>query len=306
MSKLAQAKAAAAEVKAIAPDMTQKVSGGGAKLLPEGWTFARMVEYIEFGNQPQEFNGKAKDPQLEAQIGFALYDTAGRDYSNDDGSPYVVRLYPMAVHRNEKARAFKLFAAMNWRKMYTHFAEMLGDAYLVYIKHEPKSKTDQTIVSRIDIDKIMPPLDQMSGQAFPIPEARDEDIKYFLWDKPTKETWADLFIEGKFDDGKSKNILQEKCLGATNFEGSALQQLLNGASGLALPSASEVAQVNPTLPAQPAETPSTPANPAGGTMTASSVSTPAQPASTTTSPSNVAMPSFPAMPAMPSFPAVPQ
>lgn len=295
MSKLAQAKAAAAEVKAIAPDMTQKVSGGGAKLLPEGWTFARMVEYIEFGNQPQEFNGKAKDPQLEAQIGFALYDTAGRDYSNDDGSPYVVRLYPMAVHRNEKARAFKLFAAMNWRKMYTHFAEMLGDAYLVYIKHEPKSKTDQTIVSRIDIDKIMPPLDQMSGQAFPIPEARDEDIKYFLWDKPTKETWADLFIEGKFDDGRSKNILQEKCLGATNFEGSALQQLLNGASGLALPG---------NVGDAPAAVQNSPAPVTSGTVTGIAVPTVSTPQDTTptTSPSN---PAFPTMPVVPSFPTIP-
>ena len=132
MSKLAAALALADQAAETGPDMNEVKKGGGARLLPEGWAFARFVEYIEFGNQPQEFNGQAKEPAPEAQIGFALYDTADRKYSNDDGSPYIIRPYSFALHQNEKARAHKLFVAMNWKRTAKNFPQMLGQDFLVY------------------------------------------------------------------------------------------------------------------------------------------------------------------------------
>ena len=292
MSKLAAALALANQAAETGPDMNEVKKGGGARLLPEGWAFARFVEYIEFGNQPQEFNGQAKEPAPEAQIGFALYDTADRKYSNDDGSPYIIRPYSFALHQNEKARAHKLFVAMNWKRTAKNFPQMLGQDFLVYIGHYDKSKTDKTKVSRIDLDKIFPALDQMTSQPLPVPPAREEDIAIFLWDYPTKEAWDSLFREGTFDDGKSKNTLQEKCMCATNFEGSALQALLMGSGIAALPSAPVVA---PALPTAPAALPQNPVSPS----MASPAATPAGP---TTSPSK---PVAPIVPVMPSFPTMP-
>ena len=291
MSKLAAALALADQAAETGPDMNE-VKKGGARLLPEGWAFARFVEYIEFGNQPQEFNGQVKEPAPEAQVGFALYDTADRKYSNDDGSPYIIRPYSFALHQNEKARAHKLFVAMNWKRTAKNFPQMLGQDFLVYIGHYDKSKTDKTRVSRIDLDKIFPALDQMTSQPLPVPPAREEDVAIFLWDYPTKEAWDSLFREGTFDDGKSKNTLQEKCMCATNFEGSALQALLMGSGVSALPSAPEVA---PALPTAPADLPQNPVSPS----TASPAATPAGP---TTSPSE---PVAPIVPVLPSFPTMP-
>ena len=292
MSKLAAALALANQAAETGPDMNEVKKGGGARLLPEGWAFARFVEYIEFGNQPQEFNGQAKEPAPEAQIGFALYDTADRKYSNDDGSPYIIRPYSFALHQNEKARAHKLFVAMNWKRTAKNFPQMLGQDFLVYIGHYDKSKTDKTKVSRIDLDKIFPALDQMTSQPLPVPPAREEDVAIFLWDYPTKEAWDSLFREGTFDDGKSKNILQEKCMCATNFEGSALQALLMGSGIAALPSAPVVA---PDLPTAPAALPQNPVSP-------SMASPAAMPVGPTTSPSK---PVAPIVPVMPSFPTMP-
>ena len=71
---LAQANAAA---EASGIDMNEAVRGGqGARLLPAGWAFAQLVEVIELGNHPQEYQGKAKDPAAEVQLGFALTGTA--------------------------------------------------------------------------------------------------------------------------------------------------------------------------------------------------------------------------------------
>ena len=292
MSKLEAALALANQAAETGPDMNEVKKGGGARLLPEGWAFARFVEYIEFGNQPQEFNGQAKEPAPEAQIGFALYDTADRKYSNDDGSPYIIRPYSFALHQNEKARAHKLFVAMNWKRTAKNFPQMLGQDFLVYIGHYDKSKTDKTKVSRIDLDKIFPALDQMTSQPLPVPPAREEDVAIFLWDYPTKEAWDSLFREGTFDDGKSKNTLQEKCMCATNFEGSALQALLMGSGVSALPSAPAVA---PALPTAPAALPQNPVSPS----TASPAATPAGP---TTSPSKPVAPIVPEMPIFPTMP----
>ena len=292
MSKLAAALALANQAAETGPDMNEVKKGGGARLLPEGWAFARFVEYIEFGNQPQEFNGQAKEPAPEAQVGFALYDTADRKYSNDDGSPYIIRPYSFALHQNEKARAHKLFVSMNWKRTAKNFPQMLGQDFLVYIGHYDKSKTDKTKVSRIDLDKIFPALDQMTSQPLPVPPAREEDVAIFLWDYPTKEAWDSLFREGTFDDGKSKNTLQEKCMCATNFEGSALQALLMGSGIPALPSAPVVA---PALPTAPAALPQNPVSP-------STASPAAMPAGPTTSPSK---PVAPIVPVMPSFPTMP-
>lgn len=247
---------AAQDVAESGIDLNEAVKGGGGgRLLPEGYAFGRLVEYIEFGNQPQEFQGQAKDPALEFTLGFAL---TGEGYQNDDGTPYVVRTYNTALSRNEKARAFKLFKALNWKGTAKSFAQLLGETFLVKIKQVPKSKTDPKIVSRIDLDGFLPPLDPVTRQPYPIPEAPDDMYRLFLWSRPTKEAWDSLYIEGEYD-GKSKNRIQEQILAALDFQGSPLQQLLMLSGVTALPTAAPATPVAAPVAAAPVAVAPTPA-----------------------------------------------
>ncbi|HVH93247.1 MAG TPA: hypothetical protein VM783_17920 [Candidatus Acidoferrum sp.] len=218
--------------------------GGGARLLPEGYAFGRVVKYIEYGNHDNSYAGESKGAAPFYSLGFALW---GQGYQNDDGTPYIVDTYPRALSLNEKANAYKLFKALNWKGTATHFAQLLGQPYLVKIKHEPRSKADQTIVSRIDMAGFLPPLDPVSKQPYPIPEATDDLYKLFLWERPTKAAWDSLFIEGMWEakEGKpaeSKNKIQEMILSALNYQGSPLQLLLGGAVA-ALPTAAPASPV---------------------------------------------------------------
>ena len=256
-AKLAALQALAAQdVAESGIDLNEAVKGGGGgRLLPEGYAFGRLVEYIEFGNQPQEFQGQAKDPALEFTLGFAL---TGQGYQNDDGTPYIVRTYNTALSRNEKARAFKLFKAMNWKGTAKSFAQLLGETFLVKIKQVPKSKTDPKIVSRIDLDGFLPPLDPVTRQPYPIAEAPDDMYRLFLWSRPTKEAWDSLYIEGEYE-GKSKNRIQEQILAALDFQGSPLQQLLMASGVTALPTAAPATPVAAPVAAAPVAVTPTPA-----------------------------------------------
>lgn len=296
MSKLAQAQALAAKAAETGANMTEEVKGGGGRLLPVGYAFGRLVQYIEFGQQPQEFNGVAKDPALEVQLGFAL---SGLGYQNDDGTPYVVTPYPMALSQNAKSRAFKLFKALNWKGTATHFAELLGEAYLVKIVHTPKSATDKTLVSRIDLDGFLPPLDPVSHQPYAIQEARDEDVKVFLWQYPTESSWADLYREGKWDDGKSKNTLQETMLAACDFAGSALEAMLQGAKA---PGGMGVPAVPPTVPTAAPAVPVVPTAPAAPVVPND---TPPFVPDVAPAPAAPVAPAAPTMPIMPNLPTLP-
>lgn len=283
MSTKLQAMRAMAEQAAVESgiDMNEATKGGGGRLLPEGYAFGRLVEYIEFGMQPQEFNGQAKQPALEFSLGFALW---GQGYQNDDGTPYVIRTFSIALSRNEKARSFKMFKALNWKGTAKTYGQLIGEPFLVKIHHVDKSKSDKTKVSRIDLDGFLPPLDPVTRQPYPIPEAPDDAYRMFLWTQPTKEGWDSLHIDGVHDDGKSKNRIQEQILAALDFEGSPLQAMLAGAiqelpgkapggPAVALPAAPVVAPpvVKPTAPAVPPAAVTPPAAPAAAVPPAAGI-----------------------------------
>ena len=268
-------------------DLNEAVKGGGGgRLLPEGYAFGRLVEYIEFGNQPQEFQGQTKDPAMEFTLGFAL---TGDGYQNEDGSAYVVRTYNTALSRNEKSRAFKLFTALNWKGTAKGFAQLLGETFLVKIKQVPKSKTDPKIVSRIDLDGFLPPLDPVTRQPYPIAEAPDDMYRLFLWSLPTKEAWDSLYIEGEYE-GKSKNRIQEQILAALDFQGSPLQQLLMASGVTALPTAAPAVPVAAPVAAAPAAVAPTPAPVAAVPAAAVPVAPAAVPAAPLAVPAAVATP----------------
>ncbi|BEQ12876.1 putative large tegument protein [Pseudomonas phage Ep4] len=214
-------------------DMSQE-STGGAALMPAGYAMARMVTYIELGSQPQEFNGKAKAPASEFKVGFKLYGGPDNCY---DGR--FISTFDLALSNNIKSGAKKLFSKLNWEGNMKHIAQALGKGFLVPITVAVNATTKKES-NRLNIDGILPPIDPVSKSMYPIPEITDADLSYFFFNKPTAETWAALFVEGKWDDGKSKNRTQEKIMSALDFPGSALEQLI---SGVVLP---DLAPVQPT------------------------------------------------------------
>lgn len=224
-------------------NMLETSTGGGGGVMPAGFAMARMVSYIEFGKQPQEFGGKAKAPADEIKVGFKLFGGENNCY---DGR--FISTFELALSNNEKSGAKALFQKPNWKGDMKHFAQGLGRAYLVPITVHVNPTTKKES-NRIDLKQILPPIDPVSKAMYPIPEVAVSDLRYFFFNKPTKETWDALFVEGTWDDGGSKNKVQEKILTALNFPGSALEQLL---SGVVLPDTAEaVATPAPAVNVQP-------------------------------------------------------
>ena len=319
--------ALANEAAEYGPDMNEAVSGGsGARLLPVGNAFAVLIGVVELGKHPQEFNGKAKEPADEVQLTFALMGQGfnGEKYANDDGTPYIMRCYPFTMSRNEKARAFLTFKKMNWKGQAKSFPQLLGQAFFLPIKQQPKSKTDATLVSRPDLTGILPPLDAMTGQPYQVPQVDPKLFHLFLWEKPTIECWDSIYVDGNYDDGESKNVTQGTITAALNFQGSPIQQLLL-ANGLPIPSPRK-ARSKPATPSDPAAgtTPAAPpaappvappaapgvpspgplAPPAAAAAVPAAIPAPPLPASTSAIPAGVTT-TFPSSPQLPGMPGIP-
>lgn len=285
-------------------DMNIATKGGGGVLYPEGYAFARLVEYVEMGSHRTEYKGEVKAAQPMAKLGFALW---GEGYQQEDGSPGMIRTYEFALSTNEKAKAFKLFKKLNYKGTAKRFAQLLNEGFLLKIVHTKPADANSKPRATIDLEGFLPPTDPVSKQPYAIPNAPDDVFRLFLWQKPTKAQWDSLFVDGKFDNGDSKNYVQEKILKATDFPGSALEALLGGGSAgipsLAVPSAQpEVASVPvvaaPALPDVPFD---------GGVP--STMVVPEVPA-TVAEPAPVAVPAAVAVPALvvpnlPNVPAVP-
>lgn len=274
-------------VDSYAVDMSEtSKGGGGSRLYPAGYAMARLVQYVEFGMQPQEYQGAAKAPALEFRMGFAIWgDTkpfgdAGQPNSvppanrpqdlfhNPDGTPGIIRTWYMKLGNNEKAGAKKAFDKMNYKGNAKHFAQFLGQPFLVKIGIKP-AVGDKPARNTLELADTLPPFDQVSRQPYPVPEAPDDLYQLFLWNKPTLAGWSSLKIEGTSDDGKSKNYLQDRIIAAVDFQGSPLEQLLRGA-GATLPSPEQLAPAAPAAPA-PA-VPATPVAPAVSLPVPSAVS----------------------------------
>lgn len=283
-------------------DLSEVSTGGGGRVYPEGYAFARLVSYVEFGKQPREFQGQAKDPVLTFRLGFAIWgQPPGQEetYHNADGTPGYIGTFDMYHGNNSKASTKVAFDKMNWTGKHKQFFTMLGEPFLlrIKIKEVDGEGGKKRKVNRLDLKETLPPRDPATGAAYPVPEVEDESMyRLFLWNNPTVEGWDSLFIEGQSDEGKSKNWMQEKCYEAVDFEGSALHQLLSG--GAALPSlmaddASEEAEEEPeqeeeeqeeAAPTPPAP-PAAPAKPAKAPAKAAAKPAAAKPATKAGAPS---------------------
>ena len=290
MSILAQFQQDVAAVVAdgIVTDFTEISKGGGErKVWPEGFTLARLVGVIELGDREVTFKGEKKPPVRQLMLQFAMY---SENYTYDDGKPGIISTMGLSMTTTEKSKLPKIFAKMQITKTEKHFAELLGQAYLINIKH--KKDGEKTYVN-IDLDDVRLAIDPISKQWYPCPALDESLVRLFLWDKPSKAMWDSLLIKQQDGSPAEKQWLQEMMVTAVNFNGSPLNRLLDP-SATAM-TAAMMAPATPTV---------APAAHIAAPVAQAPVAAPVVPTAVPAAPV-VAVPAPVAAPAIPAIPQVP-
>lgn len=282
----------------IVTDFTEITKGGGErKVWPEGFTLARLVGVIELGDRENTYKGEKKPPVRQLMLQFAMY---SKDYTYDDGKPGIISTMGLSMTTTEKSKLPKIFAKMQITKAEKHFAELLGQAYLINIKHTKKD--DKTYVN-IDLDDVRLAIDPISKQWYQCPALDESLVRLFLWDKPSQAMWDSLLIKQQDGTLADKQWLQELLVTAVNFNGSPLQRLLDP-SATAMTAAMMAPQVAPAAPKAPVTPQQDAPWNAQPAVAPAPVAAPAVPAAVPAAPV-VAVPQPVATPAVPAIPQVP-
>jgi hypothetical protein len=248
---------AIAAAKATAPNMTEAQKGGGTYVPPAaGIVRCRFIAYYELGNHTQKVTGKPDQKKDMARLVFEL-SGPGHEPKPSDKGPIPERLsIDVPYSLNEKAHFFKLFSVMNWEHKATHIAELLGGEYLAEVIH---------VASKSDATKVYASLKGPNGYTIKAPQYVDPltattvrvpvdpaitPLSIFLWNNPSKAMWDSIYIDGEYEEGKSKNVIQEKIMAANNFIGSPIHQII--ASGTETGMVLGASQPQPTPPANAA------------------------------------------------------
>lgn len=241
MTKKFNALAAAAALTQNAPNMQEAQKGGGDyQPPPEGVAMLRLVAYVELGKKREEYQGQVKIRD-KVQLTFELH---GKNYPVKEVEG--VGKVPMRINvtesisLNEKANFFKLFNMMrNGRQHITHMAQMLGEGFKGRITHSTGKKDPSKVFAKLRNEsgyQISAPTreDPETGEAvaLKVPAAISE-LRLFIWDAADKDQWDSLFIDGEYEEGKTKNVYQKQIREALNFVGSPIHAILSGADDLA-------------------------------------------------------------------------
>lgn len=221
------------------------------EVAPAGTTLARFTSYVEFGKQPQRaYQGQEKKPALEARLTFELMSPQHHNEFEVEGNTVsrnnTVSSGSITISASSKSKFFKLLNKMKaGRDSVKHFGDMLGEAFMIDITHG-ENKTDPTIkyVNMYNKGEWNIGACVTFNAAAGVPEAIAcpdpiGSMQFLNWLDPTKLQWDSIFIDGTYEktvDGTktevSKNWLQERCLAAVDYSGSALEALLSGTSDL--------------------------------------------------------------------------
>ena len=212
-----------------------KVKQGGA-LPAAGVALVRFMEYVELGLQKSK-NPAYKDAR-ECHLAFEL---VGRRHNivNGDNISHPKILASVNLTNSPKGGFIPLFKALNYAGTAKRITELLGSAYLskvTHVKNEDGSKSFARIKVKDEPWPISPPIkvdpeDPELSTVIDVPKAKGKILR-FVWepsmlpDELYLETWDSLFIEGAWEDGNSKNKLQEKIMKNLEWKGSRLERLL--------------------------------------------------------------------------------
>jgi hypothetical protein len=238
-------------------DQTEVVVGGDFEYVPPpaGQTVGRLVEYIELGKHVEIYEGKPKPAIEMVRITFEFTHPKNiKEIDVEGGKKKIADRKSITLPKkmNDKAKFYKLFMAMRYgREEITHMAEMLNEPFIFNVIHNITGEGDKKRTyaevwdGKASTWQVFPPRvsDPLAGTVKDISTSIPEllsPLRIFLWSLPTKDTWDSLFIDGerevKDDKGAvkkvSKNWLQEHILSATDYNGSALDQMLNKVDNL--------------------------------------------------------------------------
>lgn len=189
------------------------------KLAPAGKQKARLVGYIEIGEQENRFD-PAKGPALKFRLRFALF---GKDCQEEDGSPITIDSKDNPVSKFERANAVKMFAAMCPKRDADHFIGLLNRVFWLEVVHNPSKSDPKKVYANIKPDSIRPGVkdlldddDNIIGVTeIACPEAPESFFQIYEWAVPSKE-----------DFDKLKPWDKKELRASVGFQGSALQQLV--------------------------------------------------------------------------------
>lgn len=243
-----------------------RISSGG-EIPAEGPCDLRFVGYIELGKHEKTFKG-VKKVTNKAVLVFELV-SPQHIRKNDEGKviPTLIR-QTVNLSQSQRATWPKLFAQLNYNGTGTHATDFLGNAYLGTVHHREYVSGGETRKTADLNAKDMPVLltaprefDRKTGQYVPVDVAQpNAALHALLWNNPSADQWASIYIEGAFEEekdaagkvtkpGRSKNRYQEEALRAINFEGSPLKTLLVQAGANVTPAAYEIEEeVEEALP----------------------------------------------------------
>lgn len=261
--------AALAALAAKTTDMTKaEQGGGGGDYTPPaaGLARVRLVGFFEIGKHESTWEGVTKTKD-KVQMVFELSGPRHPPVERD-GVKYPIRMTITETRSlNPKANFFKLFQRLNYKGDATHYIQLLGEDFIATVVHKADKKDPKKVYANLRDDAgytIRPPF-------VPNPETGEDirikadpaitPLKAFLWDHADAQQWADIFIDGEYpakvDDkgvelypARSKNVIQNTILAATNFAGSPIAELLaSKGEALDLPVAEEPARTQENIEA---------------------------------------------------------
>lgn len=187
----------------MAIDTTKKPANNfQQELIDEGIYPARLARVIELGDQEDKYGVKTK---------VVLAFTIPSETIEIDGEQKqrMMMTFPLNQTTNPDATLMKYMEALNG----TTWEEVIGQPAMIEIKHKLVNG-----VTRMNINSVSkaPKKNPYTGGEFEVP-APDCDVYIFDWDSPNKEV---------FD--KLSEFRQEQIKQAVNYQGSAVQKMLDG------------------------------------------------------------------------------
>ncbi|WP_321899534.1 hypothetical protein [Paraburkholderia heleia] len=216
-------------------DMTVAKGDSSAYTPPaEGIAQARLVGYFELGRHVEK---NREEQDVEREKVDLIFELSGPNYPPRGGANGVKIPQRIAVREtlslDANADFFKLFGAMNYAGKARHMAQLLGQSFLVEVFHKKSKdgKQARAVLKGPWGYNVKGPFyqDRHSGEtvAVDVPPAIT-GFRYFIWNAADKQIWDSIYIEGEYEactdkDGreiapaKSKNVLQEQIMKATNW-----------------------------------------------------------------------------------------
>lgn len=238
MSALKRIKALQKELAKEGKDLNKPQAGGEYAPPATGPVRLRFVEYIEVGVHTTKFKGAPKT-KPRAFFGFELSGPKHPPKVLEDGRviPQMIRFKEVKGDhpKNGYIKLFKIMAVD--RPDAKNFVDLLGEAYRGLVSHYEFQRADggKGVIAQLKDDAGY----HIASTIYEDPESGESkqvkvdepvsELKVFLWDYADTEQWDDLFVDGTYDDGSSKNKMQELIKAAENFEGSAIWDALTEA-----------------------------------------------------------------------------